>query len=77
MGLTIQDILRQSYHRWALNHPVSLDMSHAVHQMMNCRTACMGGHVNSCPDGTTIRSLTTHAAIGAVHYAHGCHASSG
>ncbi len=51
MGPTIQDILRQSYHRWVWNHPVSFDMSHAVSQMMNCRTACMGGHVNSCPDG--------------------------
>lgn len=51
MTPTIQGILRRHIHGYAAHHAYSFTMAHAVGQMMNCRTACMGGHINSCPDG--------------------------
>ena len=51
MKLTIQRILQQHFFDFALHNSVSNAMSHAALQIMNCRTAAMGGHINSCPDG--------------------------
>ena len=51
MELTIQRILQQNFPAFAFNNAVSTDMSHAALQIMNCRTAAMGGHINSCPEG--------------------------
>lgn len=51
MKLTIQRILRQHYTDFALHNSVSNAMSRAALQIMNCRTAAMGGHINSCPEG--------------------------
>ena len=51
MELTIQRILQQHFPAFAFNNAVSIDMSRAALQIMNCRTAAMGGHINSCPEG--------------------------
>jgi hypothetical protein len=51
MKLTIQRILQQHFFDFALHNSVSNAMSHAALQIMNCRTAAMGDHINSCPDG--------------------------
>jgi len=51
MELTIQRILQQHFYAFALNNAVSNAMSRAALQIMNCRTAALGGHINSCPDG--------------------------
>jgi len=51
MGLTIQSLLRRHLDRFAEQHPLSCQMLNAAVQMRDCRTAAMGGHVNSCPDG--------------------------
>jgi hypothetical protein len=51
MGLTIQDILQQHFDDFAARHSLSPDMFQAAVRMRDCRTAAMGGHVNSCPDG--------------------------
>ena len=51
MELTIQRILQQHFPAFAFNNAVSIDMSRAALRIMNCRTAAMGGHINSCPEG--------------------------
>lgn len=51
MKPTIQGILQQHFPAFAFNNSVSIDMSRAALQIMNCRTAAMGGHINSCPNG--------------------------
>ena len=51
MGLTIQALLRRHLARFAGEHPLSRDMLYAAQQLRDCRTAALGGHVNSCPDG--------------------------
>lgn len=51
MPLTVQAILEQHYDEFAAGHPLSSDMRRAAEQMRRCRTAALGGHVASCPDG--------------------------
>ena len=51
MPLTIQQLLQEHFDGFAERNPLSADMFHAAVQMRDCRTAAMGGHVNSCPDG--------------------------
>lgn len=51
MEPTIQQLYRTHFHAFAKHNTYSFTMSHAVAQIMNCRTACMGGHINSCPEG--------------------------
>lgn len=51
MQVTIQQILQQHFPAFAFNNAVSNDMSRAALRIMNCRTAAMGGHINSCPEG--------------------------
>jgi hypothetical protein len=51
MGLTIQTILQQYFDGFAQRRPLSLNMRRAAYRMRHCRTAAMGGHVVSCPEG--------------------------
>lgn len=51
MGLTIQTLLQQHFESFARRHPLSCDMINAAVRMRDCRTAAMGGHINSCPEG--------------------------
>lgn len=51
MCLTIQTLLQQHFESFAARHPLSLDMINAAVRMRDCRTAAMGGHINSCPEG--------------------------
>lgn len=51
MCVTIQALLQEHFDGFAARQPLSPDMFHAAVQMRDCRTAAMGGHVNSCPDG--------------------------
>jgi hypothetical protein len=51
MGVTIQQLLQEHFDSFAARHPLSRDMFYAAVQMRDCRTAAMGGHINSCPDG--------------------------
>lgn len=47
----IQNLYRLHFPGFAKHNAFSFTMSRAATQFMNCRTACMGGHVNSCPEG--------------------------
>lgn len=49
--LTVQSLLQEHYSRFAARHPVSNDMHRAAMMLQMCRTAAMGGHLNSCPEG--------------------------
>lgn len=49
--LTIQSLLQKHYNNFATRHPISIDMHRAAMMLQMCRTAAMGGHCNSCPDG--------------------------
>jgi hypothetical protein len=51
MSVTIQQLLQEHFDGFAARHRLSPDMFHAAVQMRDCRTAAMGGHINSCPDG--------------------------
>jgi hypothetical protein len=51
MGLTIQSLLQSHLDSFAARHRLSRDMLNAALRMRDCRTATMGGHVNSCPEG--------------------------
>ncbi|MDA1050744.1 MAG: transposase [Planctomycetota bacterium] len=51
MSVTIQQLLQEHFDGFAARQRLSPDMFHAAVQMRDCRTAAMGGHVNSCPDG--------------------------
>jgi hypothetical protein len=48
---TIQDILREHYPAYERTHPVQDAVREAVHCMLSCRTAALGGHKQICPDG--------------------------
>ena len=51
MELTIQSLLREHYDDFAARNPVSYEMDRAAMMMQICRTAALGGHCNSCPEG--------------------------
>jgi hypothetical protein len=51
MRLTIQSLLQQHLEGFAAANPLSCDMLNAALRMRDCRTAALGGHVNSCPHG--------------------------
>lgn len=52
MGLlTLQDIFCQSYPDYDRTHRVSAHQRKAARAIMHCRTAALGGHVPSCPEG--------------------------
>jgi hypothetical protein len=50
-GPTIQSILREHYPAFEQAHPLPTHVRDAVHAILCCRTAALGGHKQSCPDG--------------------------
>ncbi|MEN8173864.1 MAG: IS91 family transposase [Chloroflexota bacterium] len=48
---SIQDILREYYPEYERQYPVADAVREAVHAMLSCRTAVLGGHKQQCPDG--------------------------
>ncbi len=52
---TIQDILREHYPAYERTHRVQDTVREAVHCMLSCRTAALGGHKQLCPDGHVTR----------------------
>ncbi len=50
-GPTIQSILREHYPAFEQAHPLPSTVRDAVHAMLSCRTAALGGHKQHCPDG--------------------------
>ncbi len=48
---TVQQIMRIGYADFERNHPLPSHVRRAAHKIMTCRTAALGGHVQSCPDG--------------------------
>lgn len=51
MAVTVQQILRQYFDDFAARSPLADYQRKAARRMRDCRTAAMGGHVVSCPDG--------------------------
>jgi hypothetical protein len=51
MFLTVQTLLQQHLNRFAAQHRLSSDMLNAAVRLRDCRTAALGGHINSCPNG--------------------------
>ena len=49
--LSLQDIFRQHYPAYERAHRVPSHQRKAARAIMQCRTAALGGHVQSCPDG--------------------------
>jgi hypothetical protein len=49
--LTVQQILQQGYAAFERSHPLPAYVRKAVWALLVCRTAVLGGHVQSCPDG--------------------------
>lgn len=56
--ITLQDVLRQFHTGYQENHPLSTQQAKAFSNIMDCRTAALGGRVYQC-------SECTHASI---HY---------
>lgn len=50
-ALTIQDILRDAFSEYERTHPLPPYVVRAAREMLACRTAEMGGHVQACPNG--------------------------
>jgi hypothetical protein len=56
MGLlTLQDIFGASYPEYERTHALPSHVRKAARAIMQCRTAALGGHVQSCPDGHVTR----------------------
>lgn len=51
MQVTVQNILQTHFDAFARRRPLSANMRRAAYRMRHCRTAAMGGHVVSCPEG--------------------------
>ncbi len=51
MATTLQTLLQEHLDDFAQRHRLSLDMVRAAANLRACRTAAMGGHINSCPEG--------------------------
>lgn len=49
--LSLQDIFCHSYPAYEQTHRVPLHHRKAARALMQCRTAALGGHIQSCPDG--------------------------
>jgi hypothetical protein len=49
--LSLQDIFRQHYPVYERTYRVPSHQRKAARAIMKCRTAALGGHVQSCPDG--------------------------
>ena len=51
MSLTLQTILQEHYARFNASHPLAAYQRVAARRLRDCRTAALGGHWRSCPDG--------------------------
>ena len=56
MGLvTLQDIFQAGFPAYEQTHALPWHVRQAGRAIMRCRTAALGGHVQSCPDGHVSR----------------------
>ena len=53
--VTLQTIFQAAYPTYEQTHPLPGHVRRAARAIMQCRTAALGGHVQSCPDGHTTR----------------------
>ena len=53
--VTLQDIFQASFPDYERSHPLPWHVRRAAYAIMSCRTAMLGGHVQSCPDGHVSR----------------------
>jgi Transposase zinc-binding domain len=53
--VTLQGIFYDAYPRYEQTHPLPSHVRRAVHAIMQCRTAALGGHVPGYPDGHVAR----------------------
>lgn len=51
MGTTVQAILQEHYAAFAAKHPLAPYQRAAAEALRDCRTAALGGHWRSCPNG--------------------------
>lgn len=51
MALTVQAILQEHFQAFAETHPLAPYQRDAARQLRDCRTAALGGHWRSCPQG--------------------------
>ena len=51
MALTVQAILQEYYAAFAASHPLAAYQRDAAEALRHCRTAALGGHWRSCPNG--------------------------
>jgi len=51
MALTVQTILQEHYAAFAASHPLAAYQRDAAERLRDCRTAALGGHWRSCPNG--------------------------
>ena len=51
MVTTVQTILQEHFEAFAKTHPLAPYQLDAARQLRDCRTAAMGGHWRSCPEG--------------------------
>jgi hypothetical protein len=58
--VTLQDIFQTGFPAYEQTHPLPWHVRTAARAIMRCRTAALGGHVPSCPDGHVSR-LWYHA----------------
>jgi len=55
METTVQSLLADRFSAYAQQHRQPLHKHKAAHAAIQCRTAALGGHVQSCPDGHTTK----------------------
>jgi Putative transposase/Transposase zinc-binding domain len=53
--VTLQMIFQDAFPAYAQTHPLPAHVRRAARAVMQCRTAALGGHVQSCPDGHMAR----------------------
>jgi hypothetical protein len=53
--VTLQDIFQAEFPAYEQTHPLPWSVRQAGRAIMRCRTAVLGGHVQSCPDGHVSR----------------------
>jgi len=51
MAITVQAILEEHFEAFAKTHPLAPYQMDAARQLRDCRTAALGGHWRSCPQG--------------------------
>jgi len=53
--VTVQDIFQAGFPAYERTHPLPWHVRRAARAIIDCRTAVLGGHVQSCPDGHVSR----------------------